>query len=80
MLCAFIIGFEKIWKSCLLLLEALPGLVDNPLRSCYFEGTRYDYDVATKVRGTEEFSHRDIADLNSGITVIVLFSQEKPLW
>ena len=37
------------------------------------------YDVATKVLDTEKFSQHNIADLNSGITFIVLFSQEKPL-
>ena len=37
------------------------------------------YDVATKVLGTELFPQHSIADLNSGITFIVLFSQEKPL-
>ena len=37
------------------------------------------YDVATKVLGTEFIPQHSIADLNSGITLIVLFSQEKPL-
>ena len=37
------------------------------------------YDVATKVLATELFPQHDIADLNSGATFIVLFSQEKPL-
>ena len=37
------------------------------------------YDAATKVLGKEEFPQHNIADLNSGITFIVLFSQEKPL-
>ena len=37
------------------------------------------YDVATKVLDTETFPHHTIADLNSGITFIVLLSQEKPL-
>ena len=37
------------------------------------------YDVATKVLGTELFPQHNIADLNSVITFIVLFSQEKPL-
>ena len=36
------------------------------------------YDVATNVFGTGEFPHHNIADLDSGITFIVLFSQEKP--
>ena len=37
------------------------------------------YDVTTKVLGTEEFRQHNIADLISGITFIVLFSQKKPL-
>ena len=37
------------------------------------------YDMATKELDTESFSQHTIADLNSGITFIVLFSQEKPL-
>ena len=37
------------------------------------------YDVATKVLDTEIFPQHTIADLISGITFIVLFSQEKPL-
>ena len=28
------------------------------------------YDVATKIRGTEKFPQRDIADLNSGIKLL----------
>ena len=37
------------------------------------------YDVATKVLGTELFPQHNHADLNSGITFIVLLSKEKPL-
>ena len=37
------------------------------------------YDVATKVLNTESFPQHSIAGLISGITIIVLFSQEKPL-
>ena len=37
------------------------------------------YNVATKVLDTEIFPQHDIAGLISGITFIVLFSQEKPL-
>ena len=37
------------------------------------------YDVATKVLDTESFPRHNIAGLISGITFIVLFSQEKPL-
>ena len=31
MLSAFTVGFEKVLKSCLLLLAALPGLIDTSL-------------------------------------------------
>ena len=37
------------------------------------------YDVATKVLNTESFPQHSTAGLISGITFIVLFSQEKPL-
>ena len=37
------------------------------------------YDVAIKVLDTEIFLQPSIAGLISGITFIVLFSQEKPL-
>ena len=37
------------------------------------------YDVATKVLDTELFPQLNIAGLISGITFIVLLSQEKPL-
>ena len=37
------------------------------------------YTVETKVLGTEEFPQHNIADLNSGITFIVLLKEEKPL-
>ena len=36
-------------------------------------------DVATKVLDTETFSQGNIAGLISGITFIILFSQNKPL-
>ena len=39
-----------------------------------------DYDVAIKVLDTESFPQRNITGLISGITFIVLFIQEKPLW
>ena len=37
------------------------------------------YDVARMVLDTESFPQHNIAGLISGITFIVLFSQEKPL-
>ena len=38
------------------------------------------FEVETKVLDTEIFPQYAIADLNSSITIIVLFSQEKPSW
>ena len=37
------------------------------------------YNVVTKELDTESFPQHTIADLSSGITIIALFSQEKPL-
>ena len=37
------------------------------------------FEVESKVLDTEIFLQRTIADLNSDITIIVLFSQEEPL-
>ena len=37
------------------------------------------YDVVTKILDTEKIPQYIMSDLNSGITFIVLFSQEKPL-
>ena len=37
------------------------------------------FDAETKILDTEKFSQHSITDLNSGITFIVLFTQEKPL-
>ena len=37
------------------------------------------YDVATEILDTGIFPQHTIADLNSEITFIVLFSQEKPI-
>ena len=42
MLRAFTVGFQKDYKSCLLLLVALPGLIDTLLHSCQREGLYYD--------------------------------------
>ena len=36
------------------------------------------FEVETKVLDTEKFPQHNIADLNAGITIIVLFSQQKP--
>ena len=84
MLRTFIVGFLESFKSCLLLLVALPGLIDTlHICTCTFASLKdpamIDYDVATTVLDTESFPQHTIADLSSGITFIVLFIQEKPL-
>ena len=78
MLRAFTVGFQKILKGCLLLLVALLGLIDSTVARLKVP-VIIVFDVATKVLGTEEFPQHNIAELNSGTTLIALFSQEKPL-
>ena len=77
MLSAFTVGFQKVLKSCLLLLVGLPGLIDT---LCTVASLKVPamivFDVATKLLGTEEFPQHNIAELNTGT---FLFSQDKPL-
>ena len=75
MFCAFTVDFQKVYKSCLLLLVALPGLIVASLKVV----AMIVFDVAKKVLDTEKFPQHTIADLNSGISFIVLCSQEKHL-
>ena len=79
-LCAFIVGFEKVIKSCLLLLATLLGLIYT---HCTFANLKVPpmifYDGATKVLGTDVFPRHNIADLNPAISLFVLFSHENPL-
>ena len=80
MLRAITVGFQKVLKSCLLLLVALSGLIDTLCTVASLTvPAMIVYDVAAKVLGTEEFPEHNIAELNSGTTFIVLFNQEKPL-
>ena len=59
---------------------ALPGLTDTHCTVARLKvSAMIVFDVAIKVLGTEEFPKHNIAELNSGTTLIVLFSQEKPL-
>ena len=59
---------------------ALPGLIDTLCTVASLKVLAMIlYDVATKVLGTEEFPQHNTAELNSGTTFTVLFSQEKPL-
>ena len=59
---------------------AFSGLIDTLFHSCYLEGSFYDiFDAETEVFDKEIFPQHTIAELNSGIRFIVLFSQEKPL-
>ena len=80
MLRAFTVGFERVLKSFLLLLATLPGLIVTLLQvACWMVSAMTEYDVATRVFDTELLLQQNIGDLISGITFIVLFSQEKPL-
>ena len=60
---------------------ALPDLIDTlaQLPASLKVPAMIVYDVATKVLDTEIFPQGNIAGLISGITFIVLLSQEKPL-
>ena len=42
MLRAFFVHFKNVYKSCLLLFVALPGLIDIFLNSCQLEDSCYD--------------------------------------
>ena len=67
-------------KSFHLLLLALLGLIDTLCRVASLKvPAMIVYNMATKALGTEEFPKHNIADLNPGITFIVLFTQEMPL-
>ena len=81
MLRAFTVGFQKVHKNCLLLLVAFPGLIDTLFctTASLKDTAMIVCDVATKVLHTEKFPQHTIAGLNSSITFIVWFSQEKPL-
>ena len=65
-------------KSCLLLLMALPGLIDTLAQLKV--PAMIAYDVATKLLDTESFPKHNIAGLISGITFIVLFSTMPLSW
>ena len=80
MLHAFTVDPEKFINSYLLLLAALPDLIDTLCTVSSFSfPAMIVYNVATRVLGTELFPQYDIAKLNTVITFAVLFSQEKPL-
>ena len=59
---------------------ALPSLIDI---ICTGAGLKVSaiivYDLATKVLDTEVIPQHNITDLISGITLLALFTQEKPL-
>ena len=79
MLRAFTVGFQKVLKSCISLLVTLPGLIDTLCTVARLKvPAMIVFDVVTKVLGTEEFPQHNIAELNSGTTLIVLLSQEEP--
>ena len=81
MLRALTVGHLESFKSCLLFLVALPGLIDT-IAQLLAWGPYYMivYDVAMKVLDTGSFPQHNIAGLISGITFIFLLSREKPLW
>ena len=73
------LGFQKVYKRYLLILVALPDLIDTLLNSCQLESSFYDFfDAETKVQDTEIFPQNIIVE-SSGIAFIAFFSQEKPL-
>ena len=79
MLRAFTVGFQKVLKSCISLLVTLPGLIDTLCTVARLKvPAMIVFDVVTKVLGTEGFPQHNIAELNSGTTLIVLLSQEEP--
>ena len=59
----------------------LPGLIDTLLQTV----TSLEvfsiivFEAETKLLGTKIFPQHAIPELNSGVTFVVLFSQEKPL-
>ena len=69
---SFIVGFfQKVYKSCLLLLVAFPGLIDIFCTVASWKVLSMIVpDVETKVLDIEIFRQYTIADLNSGITFI----------
>ena len=72
--------FLKVYKICLLLVVALPGLIDLLFNICQFESfSRNVFAAETKVLDTKVFPQHTIADLNSRNIFIVLLSQEKPI-
>ena len=59
---------------------ALPSLIDILCTGVSLKVSAIIvYDLATKVLDTEVIPQHNIADLISSITLLVLFSQEKPL-
>ena len=79
MVCTFNVGFQKDYKSCFFLLVDLAGLIDTLLHRCQLEGSYCDCLSRGDKGDTEKVLQYIIADLNSSITFIVLFGQEKPL-
>ena len=71
MLRAFNVGFQKVYKSCLLLLVAFPGFFVCTVASLNVPAMIV-CEVARKVTDTELFPQHIIADLNSGITVMYI--------
>ena len=79
MLRTFTVGFQKVLR--VIFYFSWVCLVYLTL-SCTVASLKVSvmivYDVATKILDTEIYPQYNIADLISGITFIVLFSEEKP--
>ena len=71
MLPAFTVGFQKVNKSCLFLLVALPGLTGTLLHSCQLQGSCYD----CLCRGDTGTCHRKIQ--KTFCSVGSLYSEKK---
>ena len=71
MLRAFNVGFQKVYKSCLLLLVAFPGFFVWTVASLNVPAMIV-CEVARKVTNTKLFPQHNIADLNPGITVLYI--------
>ena len=71
--------FLESFKSCLLLLVALPGLINTLAQLLVWRPLLWFLWRGDEGTWCRVISQHNIAGLISGITFIVLFSQEKPL-
>ena len=79
MLCAFSVSFQKAYKSFFFTSRGFASLIDTPFHSCPLDvPAMIAYDATTKVLDIEKFPQHTIVNLNSDITFIVFFRQQKP--